>query len=209
MYGCLKRDYYIFFGNSTGLIAGVYYTLSALSIMSKSKTNKYDSTIILCEYLFVFSVAFWCLMGMIAGISYGTSAYDHIQAYLFIGTLSCAAAIAYYAAPLSTVAQVLHLKDASSLYAPSIIINLINAFMWFIYGAIATGDPLLWIPNLIGFILSVFEIILILIFSKGHFYAALIGNVKTIQSIDVINDNDIEINTVINPIKDEKISNKS
>ena len=47
--------------------------------------------------------------------------------------------------------------------------NLINALMWMFYGALGIGDPLVWVPNMIGACLAIFQLILVVLFRrKSH-----------------------------------------
>jgi len=99
-------------------------------------------------------------MSAVAAIVLNNTEYNRQQAISFIGTLSCSASLAYYAAPLSSVIQIIRTSDASSIYLPTIIINFVNAFCWFIYGIFGTHDLVVWLPNLIGALLAFSQILL-------------------------------------------------
>eukprot|EP01035_Chromulina_nebulosa_P017673 gene17673-23263_t len=142
IYACMKHDYFIFFSNSTGVLFGLFYSVSLISVLS------------FMQALLLFSVGFWCLMGAVAAIILNNTEYNREQAVTFIGTLACSASLAYYAAPLSSVFLIIKTSDASSIYLPTIIINFVNAFCWFVYGIFGTHDVLLWLPNLIGALLA-------------------------------------------------------
>ena len=174
-YGIMKRDFYIYFSSCMGIPAGAYYTLVAISVMSHDSTPSQETNTLYCELFFVFSLFFWTIIGLFAGIVYGSTDYDQQQSRIFVGTLCSSFSIAYYAAPLSSLYEIIRKRDASSLYAPLLIVNLTNNAMWVIYGAIATGDPNLWMPSLIGGLLSITELVLVFMFSRGHLMDALAG----------------------------------
>lgn len=89
------------------------------------------------------------------------------QGKVFIGTISCAGGLAYYASPLSTLVEVLKTRDSSSLYVPVICANLCNATSWVVYGYLSTHDVLVWGPNVVGAILSVIQLLIAAAFHKG------------------------------------------
>jgi hypothetical protein len=55
--------------------------------------------------------------------------------------------------------------------------NIINALMWVLYGAIALSDPLVYIPNAIGFVLALSQIVLIILIPRR-------GNSSPIPKLD-------------------------
>jgi uncharacterized protein with PQ loop repeat len=79
-----------------------------------------------------------------------------------VGTLAVIFSIAYYAAPLSTMARVIRKKDASSLYLPLVLVNLLNAVLWFVYGLAGINDIYVWLPNVIGIVLALLQVGLVI-----------------------------------------------
>jgi hypothetical protein len=67
-------------------------------------------------------------------------------------------------APLSTIYVIIKNRDARTLYAPMICVNFMNAMLWVFYGAAGVNDPIIWGPNMIGMILSVFQLLLVFMF---------------------------------------------
>jgi solute carrier family 50 (sugar transporter) len=178
IYSMQKRDFFLFFGNLMGLSLGCFYSLSSLRILGRKDDEKSVEAVAMCESLFVGIVFFWAIMGMIAGIAYGPRDESRTQATIFIGILCDFASISYYAAPLSTVVEILKQRDASSLYAPSIMMNFLNGFSWTVYGFAALGDVLVWLPNLIGTTFAVFQLSLIFAFTRGSFLEIAMGKGK-------------------------------
>ena len=68
-------------------------------------------------------------------------------AMLIIGSMCGVFAMAYFASPLSTAYQVIKEGDASSLYPPMVIANIINCSCWVVYGYFAIEDPMVWGQN--------------------------------------------------------------
>ena len=61
MYGCMKRDYFIFWGNMPGLVLGLFYAVSVLPFLCKKVQNRSDIVLLFIEnclklYVFVVSV---------------------------------------------------------------------------------------------------------------------------------------------------------
>lgn len=73
----------------------------------------------------------------------------------------------YYTAPLSTAIHVIRVRDSSSLYAPMILLNLLNACLWFFYGLLGDNNNIIiWCPNLVGILLSVAQLVLLILYSN-------------------------------------------
>jgi uncharacterized protein with PQ loop repeat len=92
-----------------------------------------------------------------------------------VGYISSSFAIAYYAAPLATMLQVIKTKDSSSLYLPMILINCTNGLLWSSYGFIALHDINVYGPNVIGVILSSIQILMTFIFPKKAKVEKVVG----------------------------------
>ncbi|KXZ52053.1 hypothetical protein GPECTOR_10g1076 [Gonium pectorale] len=69
----------------------------------------------------------------------------------------------YYAAPLSTMWEVIRTRNSASILVPLTMMNTLNAALWTTYG-IAVLDPYIWLPNGIGLALSLLQIALRLLF---------------------------------------------
>jgi len=46
IYGCVKHDYFIFFGNSIGILFGIFYTVSSISVLSFMQGKEADKKVI-------------------------------------------------------------------------------------------------------------------------------------------------------------------
>jgi len=155
MYGCMRRDWFVFWSNSTGLCLGIFYSLSSLALLNLKKADVLRFNIMTA--LLVGSAVFWCLMAMVACIVYNDDPASREQGIRFIGTIGMAFGLAYYVSPLSTLLTILRTRDSSSLYLPMIVTSFFNALMWVIYGFVAKNDVALWLPNAAGCILCTLQ----------------------------------------------------
>jgi solute carrier family 50 (sugar transporter) len=161
MYGILRRDYFIFFSNIPGLVLGLFYSLSSISALSISGSEKDLSLRLTLETLLIGSVFVWGMVGMIVGVSLPPELFE--SGIVTIGFLGCGCGLAYYISFLTTMAEIVRTKDSSTLYFPTLLTNLTNATLWVVYGS-AIQDPVIWLPNLLGAALSVLQIALYFIY---------------------------------------------
>jgi solute carrier family 50 protein (sugar transporter) len=165
MYGCLRRDLYIFASNIFGMSLGAFYTITALSVTAQKTTDEPPSEVYgSLEGLLIFALFFWGVIGIVGATAFQSFADPLDQAATLVGTIGCACSIAYYAAPLAVMYKVIVTKDSSSIYFPLVCINVINAFLWFAYGAIALQDINVWLPNGLGLLLGFLQGFLTFIF---------------------------------------------
>lgn len=85
---------------------------------------------------------------------------------LIVGSFCAVFAMAYFASPLSTALSVIKEKDASSLYPPMVVANIINCFGWIVYGYLAIDDVMVWSQNLAGMSLNVINLTLLIIYPR-------------------------------------------
>lgn len=110
------------------------------------------------------SVVFWLIAALVANIILGPNKND--MATELVGILCDIGNVAFYAAPLSVVAEVIKLRDATSLYPPSIAANLVNALLWTFYGFLGINDIFVWLPNMLGGTLAIFQLLLIAVLGR-------------------------------------------
>lgn len=93
-----------------------------------------------------------CLsVGLMLGLA-GASAFliaSHQQSLQAWGIISNILTVMYYAAPLSSIRQVLQQRSAASICLANNVTNLLNAVFWIVYG-VAIGDIFVWLPNVPG-----------------------------------------------------------
>jgi hypothetical protein len=78
----------------------------------------------------------------------------------FVGGCATAAALLYYAAPLSSAWEVVRSRSAASLSLPLCLASLTNAALWSVYGA-AVRDPAILVPNVPGIACGLLQLALI------------------------------------------------
>lgn len=94
-----------------------------------------------------------------------TKQFSHNTNELIVGFAVNVNVMFFYGAPLSTIFIVLSTYESSSIHRPTMILNTINGTFWCIYG-IATTDWFLTIPNGLGTLSGIVQIILCLLFPR-------------------------------------------
>ncbi|CAE7850825.1 SWEET3 [Symbiodinium necroappetens] len=80
-----------------------------------------------------------------------------------VGSLGILVSIIMYAAPLSVLREVLQTKSSKALPGPQIFMGFLNSLCWFAVGIRRQKMPV-WVPNVIGMLLSLAQLALILKF---------------------------------------------
>jgi len=157
LYGCFRKDYFIFFSNFPAVCLSLFYCISAIKLLSIRDLREDSYTIAMIESLLVCGSVLWGIITMVAGISLGPSQFE--AAALLVGYSSCVCTVVYYGAPLSTIRKVCKNRNSASLFLPMILANLVNAILWTAYG-IAIVDWVLVGPNALGIVFAVLQIII-------------------------------------------------
>jgi hypothetical protein len=153
---------FICISNLPGLVLGTFYYISSVSLLANGRNDADANSLRTIEIMLVFGVAYYGAAGMYVGLflsesdkSFGESVFA-----LSGNVLS----MVYYAAPLSTIQEVISNEDSSSLYAPMLVANLANSLMWTIYGFYGIDDVFVYIPNAIGAALASLQLSLTLVY---------------------------------------------
>jgi len=162
-YGCLRKDYFVFWSNFPAICLSIFYCLTAFQLLSTRNLKGDSTTLTILEVIFIGGSFFWGIISMVATIVLPSSQLEN--SIVLIGCASCLCTVSYYASPLTTIKQVCVTRDASSLYLPLIIANLINSILWVVYGT-SIGDPIIYAPNALGLIFSIFQILVVMTFAK-------------------------------------------
>jgi len=80
-----------------------------------------------------------------------------------VGSLGILVSIIMYAAPLSVLREVLQTKSSKALPGPQIFMGFLSSLCWFAVGIRRQKIPV-WVPNVIGMLLSLAQLALILKF---------------------------------------------
>ena len=163
MYGCQKRDYFLFFSNCSGLIFGFFYCLSVIPHIPEGDETTPDKKYmkLIVEVLVMGSVVFWATIALFVFIVMDPSKLTDVKiGQTIVSSFGVIGGLSYYGSPLSSMHSVIKLKDSSSLHTPMILTNLAAAFLWFIYGLVGVPDVMIWIPNMLGCMLSLSQLTL-------------------------------------------------
>jgi hypothetical protein len=138
----------------------------------------------LIEYILLGGIVVWLSVGFVLFILLNGRYIQKTR--LIVGSLCDVTALLYFAAPMSTMREVIRSKDSSSLYAPTIFINLLNGLMWFFYGLIGVPDMNVWIPNGIGAVMAAIQLILAFVYRNRE--GTTVGKYSSIHTDLLISD---------------------
>lgn len=102
------------------------------------------------ERIITFGLSWWIFIG-ISALSYIP---DRETLLTVLGMTTFATTVLYYFSPLTALRIIIKHKDASSLYLPMILGNLLATSLWFVYGLFATNNMWLYLPQGMGMGLS-------------------------------------------------------
>lgn len=172
IYGYCVRDPFIIFANVPGLMCALWmnfgatkiqymnviFALTAPIVSPEGETlEEKDShkAMILREFLMtpqeriLFTLLFiWTLVLVVAGFFTPVGNPGTI-----VGIAVNINYIAYYAAPLEKMKQVIQTGDASPIHVPTMILSFSNAVFWVVYGYMH-NDLVLLLPSAIGAVLA-------------------------------------------------------
>ncbi|VEV54870.1 MtN3-like protein [Plasmodium vinckei vinckei] len=160
VYGILLNNSAIIFPNSVGLLLGLFYTIiyhvNCKNMWLKHKLYSYYKTCgTICFMLYIFLYIL---------------SYDQYE--LFVGFMAFISSIVNFGAPLSYIQTVIKKRNSSLIPLEISIGSLICSFLWLTYGFILK-DVFLITPNLCGFVLSILQIALILLYSNKEVLASM------------------------------------
>ncbi|KAJ4976866.1 hypothetical protein NE237_001972 [Protea cynaroides] len=91
--------------------------------------------------------------------------HDHHHRKLFVGSIGLVVAIGMYGAPLVVVKQVVQTKSVEYMPFNLSLFSFLNSSMWGPYGLLG-HDLFIAIPNLLGWPLALFQLVLYFIYKK-------------------------------------------
>ena len=150
-YGFATGNNFVFASNLPGTMLGFWFTLSAVAFASKAQRLVVER--MLLSYLFVLISAGWVAVK-------STMPAKDVFGYVANGLL-----LLYYAAPLSTLAKVVRQKSSASINVPLSFMSVVNGGLWSSYG-LAVSDVYIWVPNVIGVVLSSVQLALCGLFKR-------------------------------------------
>jgi solute carrier family 50 protein (sugar transporter) len=120
------------------------------------------------ETLVLSIVTIWTICMSLLGFA---ASLDSQTRELIVGTLVNLNLVFFYGAPLSTIYTVLRESNSSSIHTWTMTMNTLNGTFWFAYG-LAVLDPIVYVPNGLGTLLGVVQIILVVLYPREEAVAA-------------------------------------
>ncbi|SBS80510.1 MtN3-like protein [Plasmodium ovale] len=153
VYGILLNNSAIVFPNLVGLLLGIFYSIiyhtNCKNMWLKQKLFSYYK---ICGFVCFLLYAFLYVL-----------TYEQYE--LFVGFIAFVSSIINFGAPLSYIQIVIKKRNSSLIPMEIAIGSLICSFLWLTYG-FTLRDGFLIIPNLCGFILSLVQVALILLYTN-------------------------------------------
>ena len=155
-YGLSVSNPYIVASNVPGAIVAL---LSFVSFMPLMKGNSQLKAV---QYTLVGGASAALLLWTKLILGGATSAARSSAVGMF-ATVIC---IILFASPLSTIADVIKTRDASSILAPLTASQCANCLLWTVYGIFSAKDIFVWGPNGTGLILGLVQLALKVVFAS-------------------------------------------
>lgn len=114
------------------------------------------------ERLVLFIVTLWVATATV--VAFGTSFSSHVRE-LIVGIVVNCNLIFFYGAPLSTIFQVLRTRSSATIHIPTMLLNTLNGLFWSAFG-ISVADYFIGVPNALGALLGLVQIVLCIIFPR-------------------------------------------
>lgn len=145
LYGYFKDDLSIWVPNATGAAVGL---ISQVAFHTHSKEKPYSS--------YVISVALVVLLTVFALLGSDS----------MLGTCGCVLSILVTASPLAVIRTVIREKSTAALPFATSVILFVSSASWMTYGWMVVRDPLIFIPNLLSTVLTVFQLALFVVYGR-------------------------------------------
>ncbi|KXZ51988.1 hypothetical protein GPECTOR_10g1010 [Gonium pectorale] len=152
LYGCINADVYVILANEPGLLLGVFMAISCYGFADLKARD-----LMLRAFMF-FAVILSSVGIVIALFVEEDSVASTVAGYTAVFILLC-----YYAAPLSSMAEVMRTRSSASLFWPTSVMNTVNGLLWVAYGT-AVHDSFIAVPNAIGATFGLIQLALIQIY---------------------------------------------
>jgi solute carrier family 50 protein (sugar transporter) len=155
-YGLAVPNRYVVASNIFGVPLAIWYLVTVLPLAR-------DESILSQLKLVIVGGAFF----LSAEMTYVRLGLEDVERAGMMGMFATFVCIAMFAAPLSTVAEVLSTRSSASLYGPLTIAQVCNCTLWTVYG-FAVNDVWVYGSNGTGLVLGLLQAGLIVMFpSKG------------------------------------------
>lgn len=155
-YAIVVKDPYVFLANAPGVIVGLYMMMVALRLADAQTANRI-TMLVLASALLLEVVGFLGAEGLLL----------HHNLKLLWGFAANGILLVFYASPLSSLLEVFQTRSNATIHLNMAIMTILNGALWVAYG-LAIHNPFIWVPNGVGAILGVVQVILWLVFPGKH-----------------------------------------
>ena len=150
MYGCLRKDIYVFTPNFSGFLIG--FSSACIFMINDSNNHQFPTV--------SYTASFSCLIL--------TLMFSVLNKIVYIGVLGNFLAVIVLGSPLATLKTVFERKSTASMPFSTSLLCFLNALAWVLYGVVVVNDPLIYTPNLCGCILSLVQLIMFCVFGIAN-----------------------------------------
>ena len=159
IFSIFRTDYFIFFSAAPATLMGIVLCFTSIHLLERNDHEPVEETLrLVVEGLLFGSGTYWIIIVFITTFFVKR---DDVKTQLdIIGYCANVATVTYYGAPVLKMQQVIKYKDSSVFHGPTIVINLVNCILWFLYGLGTSTIPIM-LNNLAGGMLCILELGLI------------------------------------------------
>lgn len=151
-YGLEKPDRFVIASNLGGVFISIWYLAKVLPLMRD------EPQLSQLTYLLVGGGVFLALE-----LSWTKLALEPAERAGAIGACSTLVCVCMFAAPLSTLSEVVRTRSSASLYAPLTLAQVSNCALWTVYG-VGVGDVWVVSPNVTGLLLGLVQAALLALY---------------------------------------------
>lgn len=151
IYATCLNDLYLMLSVFLGVGLNYLGCTTALSLLAMQGRMKEVRRM---EHLLLGGVYWW----MFLGLSRITYLPNEDILLTLMGVTTCSTTVLYFFSPLTTIRHIIVMKDASSLYLPMLIMNLIASTLWSTYGFFGARNVWVYLPNTLGLLITLAQI---------------------------------------------------
>lgn len=152
-YAITTKDPYVFLANAPGVIVGLYMMMISLRLSDTQTANRIILLVLMSAALLE-AVGFLGAMGVLL----------HNDLKRLWGLVANGILLVFYASPLSSLLKVFQTRSNASIHLTMAVMTILNSALWVVYG-LAIKNAYIWVPNSVGGILGLVQVILYIVFS--------------------------------------------
>ncbi len=144
IYGLKLKAWPVYICNGVGIVTNHFYLIMYFFYLERPMIVKFtNSILLLASFSVIFAVFF-----------------IYIENTKLIGSIACVMNILMFASPLQKIGEVYEKKDNSYIPIHVSLSLVINCCIWILYGCFKEMDYFIIIPNVLGLLLSSFQVYL-------------------------------------------------